>query len=874
MRDICQKFLLPAILTGMLVGITACSDDGMELTSTGGALIRFEVSAAGNWNHGISSRGEAGDSSCIPIPATIELRSQDRALYLTTEITDMEAATQVVSRGTPVYTDGMKSCGIFATYNAGSSASGLYMRNVEITEEGAWLPSEEYLWPGKGSLHFNAYAPYSEVNIPEAAADGSLVLTYETPAEVADQTDLMWATPTDASASPCALEFNHALAAVRFVTGDELTPCTVTSVKISGIKNSATLSLGDGKWSDMSGSASYEITPGKVFEAAGGSGYVMPDEAITGDNDTFMLLPQNLTEDTYVTLTVEIGGDTHEFKASLAQQTWSAGKIVTYRLSANPASPDLILEVTDASGNAVSSLSSKYTGSTLTYTVKSRYDDGTGSSTMVDWEATLIGSDGNELSASPVWITGYGHSGTGDTTCELTTDLTDPQFLQMSVQTRTLRDAQDINTSSGNTPYNLSNSTGATAVENTANCYVINAPGHYSFPLVYGNAVKNGVSNESSYVSTLAQTAGNRSKALFHFVNHLGNEISDPYIYNNSGCEPAEAVMVWEERIGLIRNVTLSADRRSIEFDVPSAAIRQGNAMLAVRDSDGKVMWSWQIWVTDFKPGEEWTEIKDESAGYRLYPRDLGRIYGGDRTEFPESSVKIRIVQKNVPDGLTPLTIDIDIVQEGKTIDTNDCSSFYQWGRKDPFISGLQQFYDAGHNEIDGNSIPTQPVGTSHKDMIVTAICNPQLFFTGREAEARQLKPCYLNLWNIDQIVSKPSAGGPASVKTIYDPSPVGAKVPDEAVFDLLINYTCEYDAAENAMKFTLPDGSAAVFPVFGYRSATGAEVHNDGEGTAWADIAGSATLGRYLVVEKSGQSHVRSNVILYGYGLRPAADN
>ncbi len=42
-------------------------------------------------------------------------------------------------------------------------------------------------------------------------------------------------------------------------------------------------------------------------------------------------------------------------------------------------------------------------------------------------------------------------------------------------------------------PYNLANQTnGGAKVENTANCYVVNAPGYYSFPMVYGNAIKNG----------------------------------------------------------------------------------------------------------------------------------------------------------------------------------------------------------------------------------------------------------------------------------------------------------------------------------------------------------------------------------------------
>jgi NADPH2:quinone reductase len=85
------------------------------------------------------------------------------------------------------------------------------------------------------------------------------------------------------------------------------------------------------------------------------------------------------------------------------------------------------------------------------------------------------------------------------------------------------------------TPYNLSNNTGGNTVENTANCYVVNAPGYYSLPLVYGNAIKNSATNASAYTSTVTGT-----NILNPFINHAGNGITDPYISGN-GCTPAKA---------------------------------------------------------------------------------------------------------------------------------------------------------------------------------------------------------------------------------------------------------------------------------------------------------------------------------------------
>ena len=118
--------------------------------------------------------------------------------------------------------------------------------------------------------------------------------------------------------------------------------------------------------------------------------------------------------------------------------------------------------------------------------------------------------------------------------------------------------------------YDLSTSGGTTAMR-TANCYVINAPGQYSLPLVYGNAIKDGGTNASAYTS---QSSG--TYVLKTFVNHLDAAITDPYIYNNAGCTPLDAVLVWQDEENLVTNVRLSSDKHSLTFDVPQATIKQG----------------------------------------------------------------------------------------------------------------------------------------------------------------------------------------------------------------------------------------------------------------------------------------------------------
>ncbi|MDE5554266.1 MAG: fimbrillin family protein, partial [Muribaculaceae bacterium] len=110
--------------------------------------------------------------------------------------------------------DDVETVGVFAT-RVGMSAQPAYMSNVEVTKSSNWTPEAKYLWPGDGALHFNAYSPYVAAGadegilaVPQFATDDTLTLDYLTPADVANQIDLMYAVPCDASASPCALELN------------------------------------------------------------------------------------------------------------------------------------------------------------------------------------------------------------------------------------------------------------------------------------------------------------------------------------------------------------------------------------------------------------------------------------------------------------------------------------------------------------------------------------------------------------------------------------------------------------------------------------------------------------------------------------------
>lgn len=141
---------------------------------------------------------------------------------------------------------------------------------------------------------------------------------------------------------------------------------------------------------------------------------------------------------------------------------------------------------------------------------------------------------------------------------------------------------------------------------NTANCYVVNGPGYFKFPLVYGNAITDGITNTGCYRYTDPGTYANKTTfpSLTSFVDYKGNAISSPGITG-----AADAVLVWEDAYNVISDVKLNtADGQygTVSFKVNKKNLQQGNVVIAIRDASKVIIWSWHIWIT-----EHWTNEGD-----------------------------------------------------------------------------------------------------------------------------------------------------------------------------------------------------------------------------------------------------------------------
>lgn len=839
------------VLLSIMLLAQSCTDSDLGGPDSSGRAIRFDVATSGI----TQSRSGGGLASVGP---SLSLENGESTLYLTPKVS--QGSVRELSRSVIVDSETISDMGVYAEL---SSSGAPYMVNAEVTRANLWTPAKEYLWPGNDALKFTAYSPYQ--TSVTTNSEGEPQIDWQTATDVADQQSLLWAEPTEASASPCALQFHNALTAIRFQAGSELSPCTIKSLTLSGIPSEGSLNITSGEWTNVGSAASFTIQPELTLSAASGSKFVAPGTMLTAENQTLLMIPGTLPSDAQLSLTLEIEGKEQTFTASMASAEWKAGTTVTYTLSAKPETSGLTLEV-------IGKLETEYPGQTAPFLVRSAMVTAEGDSTDIPWKAEFVDTDGTPLGERPDWILTFPESGTGHDDLTTSTRLQDLTFIKLSAESQALQDAADINQSSGMTPYNLANSTGAPAIENTANCYIINAPGEYSLPVVYGNGIKAGADNQSAYTST-----SHNSMALKQFVNHLGNAITSPYIYENTGCEPSDAILLWEGRLDLIRNVALSTDGRQITFNVPASNIRQGNALIALRDKEGTIIWSWNIWITDYKPATDYITYTDSSgAVHHYYKRNVGRISGGDITQFPHCETYVKFTQTDVPDGMEPLSTTVPFTQTGITVETADYYNYYQWGRKDPIKSAVKEWFDASHHEIKTIQTIDLPTISSTENYIPTFIKNPDVFYTANHSQ----RFSYSNLWNSSLSTTD-------NVKTIYDPSPVGAKVPVDnglvaIVHDTSLTKTFEpstFGAAIMGLNIQLPSGDNLFLDELGYRSgASGTEATGIGEiGNIWlAQTPGSAstarTEARSIVVSRD-QLLLNTNPRTHGFGIRPVIE-
>ena len=366
---------------------------------------------------------------------------------------------------------------------------------------------------------------------------------------------------------------------------------------------------------------------------------------------------------------------------------------------------------------------------------------------------------------------------------------------------------------------------------NTANCYVITHPGYYKFPLVYGNAIKNGATNANAYGSST-------------FVNHLGKKITDPYIYNNkddneNNLVANSAELVWQDAPNLITNIELSDDKKFIKFEIKRDNIEQGNAVIAVKDGSGKIMWSWHIWVTNknvYETQAVTASYQGTTQTFMFMPFPLG---WNDSTPAPTCT-------------------------------------FYQWGRKDPFPPSDGSLTSINNKTVykydtSGTSITVNWSPSNSQATIATSILNPSTFYCGSYNWYNQNSD---ELWNVGE--DDYDVDFETITKSVYDPSPAGFILPETAAFTgFTVNGTPNGTWSNTTNGYTFTTNSVDTYwQACGFRSySSGSLLHVGSGGLYWSADPHSNTFGCHLGFYSSEVTPQNHSQRANGFSVRPVSE-
>ena len=275
----------------------------------------------------------------------------------------------------------------------------------------------------------------------------------------------------------------------------------------------------------------------------------------------------------------------------------------------------------------------------------------------------------------------------------------------------------------------------------TANCYIVSKSGYYKFLAVKGN-------------STVS----------------VGSVSSVAVLWESYGTDVKPSVGA------LIKKVAFN--KGYIAFQTADT-FKEGNAVIAAKDANGKILWSWHIWFTD-QPKEQ---VYYKNAG-TMMDRNLGAT------------------------SATPGEVGA-------------LGLLYQWGRKDPFL---------GSSSISGDveakstiSWPSTVSSNSSNGTISYATAHPTTFITYNSSNGD---------WYYTGSSSTNNTRWTTSDKTesIYDPCPAGWRVPDggsNGIWSKALGEASDfydeslYNSTNEGMNFSDKFGSDQTiwYPASGYRN-------------------------------------------------------
>lgn len=792
----------------------------------------------------------------------------------------------------PVQADAQTRANVIKNITENFSASGHRgTTEANITTKPEWFYNESTLSNGKlvtprkwswAIPHARFYAvfpqvknEYTKIKLSPETYEGSPYIEFEDETDVTNQKDLMTACSghvhysVQGTAPRTDLDFRHALTAIKFAVGQNLSiNKTISKVEIRNALSKGKYTLSDkfdgtgAKWENLSDAKTFKL------EGLAVSTNQNPNAVLTGndgDNYTFYMIPQELTGKNIAVYVEFTDGSKIE---SILKGSWLAGTTKTYKLSEKNSTWEYTLETTNPANVAYNQDKSN------DYLVTSYRNAPDGTKQPVKWKAVgfeeydrATDSWTNLGTNKPTWLTAMSkENGEGGANAEsgratiTKADLKD----RLTEYNKVLQTATEKG-AAGNY-YNLSNANGGDAIQNTANSYLITAPGYYRIPLVYGNAVKSGTTNESSY-----KTAHTGTDVLSNFKDHLGNDITTPYINVQNASNPAtQASIVWMDQQALVDglSVTNNGDKSFVNFHVSAANIKNGNAVIAVKSADGTIMWSWHLWFDHSDALSTIACTNHEGDNFKVTKNILGyTLYKWKSTSYESPRVARMKIEQEVGNGAKKSAY-ITITQSPYA-EKEYSTALYQFGRKDAF-PGTNTLYESTFVENGGDNIS-----------IVNAIQNPGTFYTDGNKWDKEYR--YFNLWSM-QTTSQNDASK-TLVKTVYDPCPVGFSMPPLKTFSGVtttgttdtnnkdINALGDWDQGWHFYAKDSSSSSTVYYPAIGSRTAKEGKLYGvKDRGYYWVGVPSSTSAGNNLDIRNTIVIPANNLNRAVGCSIRPVA--